>query len=563
MATERKDEDIPSPIIALLKHLKLKITSKGVCQGLAYLAANAITLKQINPYIKRIEQIYNPSFFGQFANLQFIRDMALKEAQNEVYLAMKKEDSQASFDAWYQALPSAEKSDVQKKLKVKTNEKIAQRFDAEILRQHEDIEIFLQATYMLYAPFKLTEYFPKEKMPIAQDSLAVFPLIMPSASETQGGLTEVKHTIGVYSEKKLDTYFSSLLDEIRKSKYEFPMSFVLEATSHTITVGYMPSETPQWIVANPYAFPKFTRTNDVKEVAKAVMASFPGNEKVTFVSRILVAGNNKAQATDLVNNWLKPKEHSIFTAPMEKIQKITAKKAKHIDHQGGSLLYLAARTGNLGMMEELFKLGADPNPDQKFKNKKLPLAIAIFWQQTAAVEKLLKNKAHVDAINPEAKDDFAYKPIYIAAKFGNAAIMELLLSYKANPNEVFENDKRNTPLHVAASHGRNDVIEKLLACGANLNAKNKFGDSVLDSAIKADRPDTVELLLKSGAEFSRQSYATLQTALAAENDPTRKAVLTKIESLLKDSLATLKESKSTTPKKEDSTEVSVPKKNSM
>ncbi|MEO8401720.1 MAG: ankyrin repeat domain-containing protein [Gammaproteobacteria bacterium] len=545
MSLERKDDRAPDPVVALMQHQHLKVSSNGVCHGLSYLAANAIALEQVKSYKKRIETIYDAAFFGKFTQIQFAKDQASKEAQKDIYAEVKTEDSNASFETWYQTLDHTARLQIQEKINTKTKEKISQTYDEAALLQYEDMQIFLQSASALQLPFQLTDYFPAGKAPIAQDSLTAMSLVMPVALEKQGGLVEASQTMGVYSEKKLAMYFTYLEEAIKKNK-AFPMSFILEGANHTITVGYMPNEKPQWIVINPGAFPKFSPVDNMQALAKAVMASFPENEKVVLVNRVIVANVHKIQATVMINTWLDSKGQGILASSMKDIQKITPKKAKHIDHQGGSLLFFAAQEGNLEKTHELLKLGADPNSDPKNKNKKLPLAIAIFSQRTSVVKMLLEHNADAG----KELDDTGEKPIYLAAKIGNAAIVELLLEHKANPNEGFGKNL-NTPLHVAALLGHNDSVEKLINHKANLNAKNKSGDSVLDFAIKAARVSTVELLLTHGAEFSRASYAIVQTALSAEKDSTRRESLTKIKSLLESAVPALKGASQSTPKKEE------------
>jgi RNA polymerase sigma-70 factor (ECF subfamily) len=61
-----------------------------------------------------------------------------------------------------------------------------------------------------------------------------------------------------------------------------------------------------------------------------------------------------------------------------------------------------------------------------------------------------------------------HSPLHIAAGSGDTAVVELLLSYGANPNALDEGDNAS-PLHHAAERGRLEVVKLLLAAGADIN----------------------------------------------------------------------------------------------
>ena len=64
-----------------------------------------------------------------------------------------------------------------------------------------------------------------------------------------------------------------------------------------------------------------------------------------------------------------------------------------------------------------------------------------------------------------------------------------------------------TPLHEAAKAGRTEVAELLIAEGANVNAKNKNGDTPLDWAIINDETETADLLRKHGGKTGEELKA--------------------------------------------------------
>ncbi|GAB0098987.1 uncharacterized protein DMENIID0001_148040 [Sergentomyia squamirostris] len=88
-------------------------------------------------------------------------------------------------------------------------------------------------------------------------------------------------------------------------------------------------------------------------------------------------------------------------------------------------------------------------------------------------------------------------------------------------NEAIEG---RTPLHFAADYGQSDVLEYLISKGADVNALDKHGISVLLAAIWEGHINCVKILLNRGA--SKEGSAPDGTTYrdAAEN-PEIKALL--------------------------------------
>ena len=64
-----------------------------------------------------------------------------------------------------------------------------------------------------------------------------------------------------------------------------------------------------------------------------------------------------------------------------------------------------------------------------------------------------------------------------------------------------------TPLHETARSGRKEVVELLIANGADVNAKNRNGDTPLDSAIKDKHTETADILRKHGGKTGEELKA--------------------------------------------------------
>ena len=64
-----------------------------------------------------------------------------------------------------------------------------------------------------------------------------------------------------------------------------------------------------------------------------------------------------------------------------------------------------------------------------------------------------------------------------------------------------------TPLHDAAYGGQKEIVELLIAEGADVNAKDRDGETPLDGAIKYKRTETADLLRKHGGKTGEQLKA--------------------------------------------------------
>ena len=109
-------------------------------------------------------------------------------------------------------------------------------------------------------------------------------------------------------------------------------------------------------------------------------------------------------------------------------------------------------------------------------------------------------------------------PVSDAAKAGDAAEIEALLSSGADANEE---DPMASPLHWAAMNGHTDAVNVLAKNGAELNAQSSMLGAPLHAASRFNRVDTINALLAAGADpdvRDRDNFTPLMRAIV-ENRP--------------------------------------------
>jgi ankyrin repeat protein len=86
--------------------------------------------------------------------------------------------------------------------------------------------------------------------------------------------------------------------------------------------------------------------------------------------------------------------------------------------------------------------------------------------------------------------------------FGDIEAVKQAIADGADVNA--KNEYGNTPLHPAAIEGHKEVVELLIAAGADVNAKIDHGDTPLDLAIILKQPETADLLRKHGGKTAEE-----------------------------------------------------------
>jgi ankyrin repeat protein len=156
-------------------------------------------------------------------------------------------------------------------------------------------------------------------------------------------------------------------------------------------------------------------------------------------------------------------------------------------------VFEAATFGDLDRLISL--LGADPSDvSARSGDGFTPLHLAAFFGQAEAVALLLARDAVVDA---RGTGWMIGTPLHSAASGGHVEVARLLLEAGADPDA--RQSEGFTALHAAAEHGDVASMRLLLTHGADARATTDDGRNALAFATAAGDAETIEILRQATA----------------------------------------------------------------
>lgn len=196
---------------------------------------------------------------------------------------------------------------------------------------------------------------------------------------------------------------------------------------------------------------------------------------------------------------------------------------------GRSPFSWACENGHLGIAKVLVQRGAQKHENDK--NVWTPLMLASMNGKTDIVQLLIDDGGHVNAT-------FKYETaISLASARGHAKVVKILLDagasldyrnaqgesllclaarggYERTVAVLLERgvpvnkaaDDGMQPLHFATRNGRSEpIMEMLLKCGADINSRNRNGNTCLHLSMIAQSYEISELLLRNGADVNARN----------------------------------------------------------
>ncbi|XP_059471305.1 ankyrin repeat domain-containing protein 17 isoform X2 [Neocloeon triangulifer] len=176
---------------------------------------------------------------------------------------------------------------------------------------------------------------------------------------------------------------------------------------------------------------------------------------------------------------------------------------------GISPLMLAAMNGHTAAVKLLLDMGSDINA-QIETNRNTALTLACFQGRHEVVSLLLDRKANV-----EHRAKTGLTPLMEAASGGYVEVGRVLLDKGADVNAPPVPSSRDTALTIAADKGHVRFVELLLNRGAQVEVKNKKGNSPLWLAANGGHLNVIEMLYNHGADIDSQDNRKVSCLMAA------------------------------------------------
>ncbi|XP_054964259.1 kinase D-interacting substrate of 220 kDa isoform X18 [Pan paniscus] len=174
---------------------------------------------------------------------------------------------------------------------------------------------------------------------------------------------------------------------------------------------------------------------------------------------------------------------------------------------GQTPLMIAAEQGNLEIVKELIKNGANCNLEDL--DNWTALISASKEGHVHIVEELLKC-----GVNLEHRDMGGWTALMWACYKGRTDVVELLLSHGANPS-VTGLQYSVYPIIWAAGRGHADIVHLLLQNGAKVNCSDKYGTTPLVWAARKGHLECVKHLLAMGADVDQEGANSMTALIVA------------------------------------------------
>ena len=169
---------------------------------------------------------------------------------------------------------------------------------------------------------------------------------------------------------------------------------------------------------------------------------------------------------------------------------------------GGTALTSAAARGHLAVVKALLKAGGDPNVVVGSMHGGVVTTMMFAMNpENSDWPKIVDELITAGApLNPQ--NQFYLAPLRLIIDEDDRSMLQVFLKRGLNVNLLDEDG--STPLMYAAHYGSPDMVRALIDAGADLNAKNKNGETALTIALKHSLnnwgQEVVQVLKQRGAD---------------------------------------------------------------
>lgn len=232
------------------------------------------------------------------------------------------------------------------------------------------------------------------------------------------------------------------------------------------------------------------------------------NGKTEIVKALLAAKANADQTSPGFPDT--PLIRAVENGHAETVQALLGAKANPNakNESGETALVLATRGDKTETVRALVEAGADVTSIPEDGES---LVLTVTQTNSAAspeiVRVLCKAKADVNLANAVAT------PLYYAADLGSVELVKALLECGADPNGKTPSGR--VPLYAAV--GNNEIVGLLLKAKADPNIAMQNASPILIAAIESGTDETVEALVKAGADVNARDDHGNSALKVAEN----------------------------------------------
>lgn len=170
-------------------------------------------------------------------------------------------------------------------------------------------------------------------------------------------------------------------------------------------------------------------------------------------------------------------------------------------------------------LKDLLRRGMDPN--RKSPNQQTPLTLAARENSWKAFDVLLASPK-IDVNLPNAHNE---TPLMYTALVGDLPRTQQILSKGAKVNQPGW-----SALHYAAIKGHSKIVALLISKGASVNEHSLDGDTPLILAVRSGNTDTVQALIKAGADPLLSNFKA-QNAIETAQSEGRRSLATALEKI--------------------------------